>query len=116
MNLNGVEYVRETAEHGVVRGRMARITLDGVPCVRADLVPQERQITVFELRDALRSLDPESTIDGIREMVGHDGRMHSRDGRKGHVGTLVDLLGDPGVKSWSPSPCDSGVKMVSAVG
>lgn len=109
MNLNGVEYVRETAEHGVVRGRMARITLDGVPYIRADLVPRERQIVVSELRDALRRLDridPESTLDGVCEMVSHDGKMRSRAGRQGHVGTIADLLGDPNVKGWSPVTLD----------
>ena len=111
MNLNGVEYVRELPEHGVVRGRLSRVTLDGVPYVRADLVPQPRQIVVSELRDALRRLDPDSLLPGICEMVSQDGRMRSRAGRAGHVGTLVDLLGDTNVKGWSPVTLD-GVPVI----
>ena len=106
MNLNGIEYVRELPEHGTVRGRMARVTLDGVPYVRLDLIPAERAITVSELRDKLRRLDENTELDDIREMVTSDGRMHSRAGRRAHVGTLVDLLGDHSVKGWSPVTLD----------
>lgn len=94
VNINGREYVKELPEHGVIRGRFARTTIDGVPYVLAEKVPLPpvEGIMVSELLDILRTLDFDSVLVEVREMVSKDGKLHSRAGSGAYVDTMIDLL------------------------
>lgn len=93
IDIDGIIYVVAKPEHGNVRGRRARITIDGVPHVRADKIPvAPTSLTASDLIDALRSLDFDDIILDLREMVSHGGALRSRPGGGAHVGTMIDLL------------------------
>lgn len=93
IDINGVAYIPETPEHGTVRGRRARLTIDGVPHVRADLVRRRATgLSAYEFVDLLRGMSFDAVILNVREMVSHDGRLFSREGSGAEAGTLISLF------------------------